>query len=131
SALGRVHPQWYVRGSLGVMSAKVIEDRMSPDRVGQPLNNTSRVSSNLFVRYTPHPWYAEVGVTHLGKRFYTAQNTPQNLPGFTRVDAMLGYTHAHWNFTFAVHNVLNTRYWRSSAMPGSPRAFTLKGTYQF
>lgn len=132
STLGRVHPQWYLRGSLGLMSAKVVEDKASPQREGWPLNNTSRVTSNLFVRYAPRPWYAEVGVTHLGKRLYTtSQGTPENLPGFTRVDAMVGYTHANWNFTFAVHNVFNTRYWRASSMPGSPRAFTLKGSYQF
>ncbi|MDO5087107.1 MAG: TonB-dependent siderophore receptor [Comamonadaceae bacterium] len=132
SAIGRLHPQWYVRGSLGLMSAKILEDRATPARVGRSLNNTARVSSNLFVRYAPRPWYAEVGVTHLGKRHYWSnQGVEQHLPGFTRVDAMLGFNRASWTFTAAVQNVFNKQYWRSSAMPGSPRAVMVKASYEF
>ncbi|RRD56892.1 TonB-dependent receptor [Comamonadaceae bacterium OH2545_COT-014] len=132
SAIGRLHPQWYVRGSLGLMSAKILEDRATPARVGRSLNNTARVSSNLFVRYAPRPWYAEVGVTHLGKRHYWSnQGVEEHLPGFTRVDAMLGFNRASWTFTAAVQNVFNKQYWRSSAMPGSPRAIMVKASYEF
>lgn len=131
NAIGRLHPQWYVRGSLGLMSAKVLEDKQSPARVGRYLDNTSRVSGNLFVRYAPRPWYAEVGITHLGKRYYTEQNVQRRLPGFTRVDAMVGFNRAPWTFTAAVQNVFDKQYWRSSAMPGSPRALMVKASYEF
>lgn len=131
SAIGRLHPQWYVRGSVGLMSAKVVQDRQSPEREGRFLDNTSRVSSNLFVRYAPQPWFAEVGITHLGKRYYTVQNVQHSLPGFTRVDAMIGYHRGPWTFTAAVQNVLDKNYWRSSAMPGSPRALMVKAHLTF
>lgn len=131
-AIGRLHPQWYVRGSFGLMSAKIVEDRETPARVGRSLNHTARVNGNLFVRYAPRPWYAEVGVTHLGQRHYWSnRGVEQHLPAFTRVDAMLGFNRAPWTFTAAVHNVFNTRYWRSSAMPGTPRALMLKASYTF
>ena len=131
NAIGRLHPHWYVRGSLGLMSAKVVEDKQSPVREGRYLNNTARINGNLFVRYAPQPWYAEVGVTHLGKRHYWNGNTEQHLPGFTRVDAMVGFTRAPWTFTAAVQNVFDKQYWRSSAMPGSPRALMVKANYEF
>ena len=132
NVMGRFTPVWYARGSLGLMSAKVLQDKASPHRVGRYLDNTSRISSNFFVRYAPRPWYAEVGVTHLGKRYYyNSQNKENPLPGFTRLDAMIGYTHAGWTFTAAVQNVLDKTYWRSSAMPGSPRAITVKAAYEF
>ena len=44
---------------------------------------------------------------------------------------MIGYTHAGWTFTAAVQNVLDKTYWRSSAMPSSPRAITIKAAYEF
>ncbi len=131
NVIGRLHPQWYVRGSLGLMSAKVVEDRQSPQRVGRYLDNTARVNGNLFVRYVAQPWYAEAGVTHVGKRHYWSGNTAQHLPGFTRVDAMLGFNRAPWTFSVAVQNVFDKKYWRSSAMPGSPRAIMVKANYEF
>lgn len=133
SLMGRVHPQWYVRGSLGLMSAKVVRDAQNPVNEGRYLDNTSRLSSNLFVRYAPNPWFAEVGITRVGTRYYSVRSNPNqlSLPGFTRVDALVGYTKAPWSLTFAVHNVFNKEYWRSSAMPGSPRAFTFKANYEF
>lgn len=131
NVLGRVSTDWYVRGSLGLMSAKVVENRQNRAEEGRYLTNTSRISSNAFVRYAPNPWYAEVGVTHLGKRYYYVSNVEHGLPAFTRVDAMVGYNAAPWTFTLAVQNVFDKQYWRSSAMPGSPRAVTFKASYEF
>ena len=54
SAIGQIIPQkLYLRGSLGVMQAKVVEDKENPNRVGIHLENTSNVTGNLFFRYTP------------------------------------------------------------------------------
>lgn len=137
SALGRLTPQWYLRASLGLMSAKVVQDLQHPQAVGRYLNNTSRRNGNVFVRYIFKPWYVEAGLTYQGKRYgYTnngniATGTLEILPGFTRVDAMVGYSQAPWNFTAAVQNVTNKTYWRSNAMPGSPRALTVKASYEF
>lgn len=135
SAMGRLTPQLYVRASLGVMSAKVEQDIQQPHLVGRHLSNTSPRNGNVFVRYVFKPWYVEAGVTHQGKRFAYTNNTrtgvEQSLPGFTRVDAMVGFSQAPWNFTAAVQNVFDKQYWRSNAMPGSPRSITLKANYEF
>ncbi len=131
NVMGRVHPQWFVRGSLGLMSAKIVENRQNRAEEGRYLTNTARINGNLFVRYAPHPWFAEAGLTHIGKRYYYISNEEHGLPAFTRLDALIGYSAAPWNFTLALQNVTNKKYWRSNAMPGSPRAVMLKASYEF
>lgn len=131
NVMGRVHPQWFVRGSLGLMSAKIVENRQNRAEEGRYLTNTARINGNLFVRYAPRPWFAEAGLTHIGKRYYYDKNEEHGLPAFTRLDALVGYSAAPWNFTLALQNVTNKKYWRSNAMPGSPRAVMLKASYEF
>ena len=135
SAIGQIIPKkLYLRGSLGVMQAKVVEDKDNPDRVGIHLNNTSNVTGNLFFRYTPtENLYGEIGVTGTGKRYgYDSKNKEvTTLPGFARVDAMLGWNHKNVNVTFAAANLLNQKYWRSDAMPGNPRGYTARVNYRF
>ena len=70
NVMGHVHPQWFVRGSLGLMSAKIVENRQNRAEEGRYLTNTARINGNLFVRYAPRPWFAEAGLTHIGKRYY-------------------------------------------------------------
>ena len=131
NVMGRVHPQWFVRGSLGLMSAKIVENRENRAEEGRYLTNTARINGNLFVRYAPRPWFAEAGLTHIGKRYYYISNKEHGLPAFTRLDALVGYSAAPWNFTLALQNVTNKKYWRYNAMPGSPRAVMLKASYEF
>jgi iron complex outermembrane receptor protein len=131
SASGRVAPSWYVRGGVGLMSAKVVEDQQAPANVGLNLQNTAKRNGNLFVRYAPSgPWYGELGVTYISARWSNAANTAR-LPGYTRWDALVGWRAAPWTVTMAVSNLLDTEYWRSNAMPGAPRTFLLSANYQF
>lgn len=131
SASGRLAPSWYVRGGVGFMSAKVVEDQQAPANVGLDLQNTAKRNGNLFVRYAPAgPWYAEVGVTHTSARWSNAANTAR-LPGYTRWDALVGWRAAPWTVTMAVSNLLDKEYWRSNAMPGAPRSFLVSANYQF
>ena len=133
SAIGQIIPKkLYLRGSLGVMQAKVVEDKENPDRVGIHLDNTSNVTGNLFFRYTPtENLYGEIGVTGTGKRYgYDSRNKEvTTLPGFVRTDAMLGWNRKNLNLTFAVGNLFNQKYWRSDAMPGAPRTYTARVNY--
>jgi iron complex outermembrane receptor protein len=69
-------------------------------------------------------------VTHTSARWSNAANTSRT-PGYTRWDGLLGWRAAPWTATLAVSNLLNTRYWRSSAMPGAPRSFLLSVNRQF
>ena len=133
SAIGRVAPNWYVRGSLGLMSAKTVEDAATPHNEGLHLKNTSSVTGNVFVRYTPtQNLYGEVGVTGTGKRYnYTNRGEAAHLPGFARVDALVGWNYKQLNMTLGVANLLNQKYWRSEAMPGNPRSVTARLNYSF
>ena len=84
--------------------------------------------------YTPtENLYGEIGVTGTGKRYgYDSRNKEvTTLPGFARVDAMLGWNHKNVNVTFAAANLLNQKYWRSDAMPGNPRGYTARVNYRF
>lgn len=53
SAAGRVASSWYVRGGVGVTSAKVTEDKLQPALVGKYLVDTALRNGNFFVRYAP------------------------------------------------------------------------------
>ena len=131
SAIGAITRNWYLRGSMGWMSARIVEDVSDPAAVGRRLNNTARFNGNLFVRYAPDErFYGEVGITRVGSRFYQSGNAGYSLPGFNRIDAMIGYNHKAFNVTLGVFNALDKEYWRSSAMPGSPRAYTLRFNYR-
>ena len=135
SAVGKLSEKWYLRGSLGVMSAKVKEDKSNPIFEGKHLNGTSDIQGNLFVRYVPNPtWYGEMGVTHSDERYNynTRTGVDSNIEGFTRVDAMFGYqVNTQLSTTLAVNNLFNTEYWRSGSMPGSPRSFMARLNYEF
>ena len=116
------------------MAAKSVAAPADPAAVGRQLSNTAHFNGNVFVRYAPgEKFYGEIGLTRVGERFYYNGNTNigQTLPGFTRVDMMAGYIHKHWSGTLAVSNLFNKQYWRSSSMPGEPRAFTARLSYRF
>jgi iron complex outermembrane receptor protein len=131
SLAGRVAPSWYVRGGVGLMSAKVAEDRSAPANVGKRLMNTAQRNGNLFLRYAPQgPWYGEIGVTHTSERYSNAANTAR-VPGYTRWDALVGWRAAPWTVTLAISNLLDKDYWRSSSMPGAPRSVLVSANYQF
>lgn len=131
SAAGRVASSWYVRGGVGVTSAKVTEDKQQPALVGKYLVDTALRNGNLFVRYAPQgPWYAEMGVTHTSARWLNAANTSR-VPGYTRWDALVGWRQGAWTATAALSNLLDKEYWRSDAMPGAPRSLLVSVNYQF
>ncbi|MDL0088877.1 TonB-dependent receptor [Campylobacter sp. PS10] len=54
------------------------------------------------------------------------------MPGFARLDMSGGYNfNKNTQITLAVNNVLNKRYWRSSARAGDERSFMLNLHYNF
>lgn len=131
SAAGRVAPFWYVHGGVGIMAAKVTENKANPALEGNYLANTARRNGNVFLRYAPAGnWYAELGVTHTSARYTNDANTSR-VPGYTRWDGLVGWRAAPWTVTLAVSNLTNKEYWRSSSMPGTPRGALLSANYQF
>ncbi len=131
SAAGRVATSWYVRGGVGVTSAKVVQDKQQPALEGKYLLDTALRNGNVFVRYAPQgPWYAEIGVTHTSARWLNAANTSR-LPGYTRWDALVGWRADAWTATLAVSNLADKEYWRATTMPGAPRSVLVSVNYQF
>lgn len=88
-------------------------------------------TGNLFIRYLPTDnVYVETGVTYMGSQ-YTGITNVIKIPGFNRLDAAVGYKNERWGVTAAVNNLTNKSYWRSVAMPGTPRNFLVRLNYEF
>ncbi len=131
SFIGRALEQVYVRGGYSYAEAKISKDAQNPQLVGNRLIGTAKETGNLFVRYLPtDQWYAEIGMTRVGDSWTDKENTIK-LKGFTRADAAIGYSAHPWNVTLAVSNLTNKNYWRSDAMPGTPRSALLRVNYEF
>jgi len=132
--IGQVHEGIYVRSSLGLMNAKVIENKDEPEEEGRFLENTARVNGNIFVRYAPsnQPFYGEAGVTYVGDRYDYDNGKEDNLGSYSKVDALFGWKYnSQTNITLAVSNLFDEDYWSSSRMTGTPRSFTARLNYKF
>ncbi|MEQ4617480.1 MAG: TonB-dependent receptor [Corticimicrobacter sp.] len=131
SLSGRIATNWYVRGGIGLQSAKVVEDASSPDRENQYKSGTGRRNGSLFLTYAPQTgFFAETGLTYVDARWIDIPNT-EKLPGYTRWDAMIGWREAAWQASLAVTNLADREYWRSTSMPGQPRTVLATMTYRF
>lgn len=140
TVIGEIYNGLFVRASVGYMDTEIKEDKNYPELEGEKLRNTSRVQGNIFVRYAPTDiWFAEAGVTHVGKRYNYSHNRKthsvsyeDNLDAYTRVDLMAGYRfNDNLSATVAVHNLTDEDYWRSTSMPGAGRTFLAKINYEF
>lgn len=136
SFIGRVLDNLYVRGGYGYTDAKWKNDSRTTvkdeDRLkDKKLSGISENTGNLFVRYLPtEKWYGEVGATYVGS-YYTTDKNLIKMPDWTRVDAAIGYKDDKWGATFAVNNLTDKEYWRSSSMPGTPRNYLFRVNYFF
>ncbi|MHC9086932.1 TonB-dependent receptor [Luteimonas sp. RIT-PG2_3] len=131
SLAGRLASGWYLRGGVGLQEAKVTEDTVTPANEDKYKLGVARKTGNLFVRYAPEgPWYGELGVTYRGPIYNDAANTSERA-GYTRWDASVGWRLLPWTLTVAVTNLTDTRYWRSTSMPGAPRGLLLSANYIF
>ncbi|WOE31486.1 MULTISPECIES: TonB-dependent receptor [unclassified Acinetobacter] len=131
SFIGQIFDQLYLRGGYGYTDATISKNKRDESLVGNDLRNVSKNTGNLFIRYLPYEkLYSEVGVTYTGS-YYTTDNNNLKMPHWTRIDTAIGYKDNHWGATFAVTNVANKTYWRSSAMPGTPRNYLFRINYFF
>lgn len=131
SFIGKALDNVYIRGGYGYTDAKIKQDKTTPANEGKTLQNIAKHTGNLFVRYLPtEQIYAEAGATYVGD-FYTSLDNTTKIDGFTRLDAALGFKNDNWSITLAANNLTNKNYWRSSAMPGTPRNYLLRVNYLF
>lgn len=137
NVLGEIYKNLYLRSSVGYLKTKIVGDKQQPLNEGLPLNDTTKWQGNVFLRYVNNEkWYLESGVTAYSKRYnYSVSNgvlRDNSIPGFMRVDMSGGYNfNKNTQVTLAVNNVLNKKYWRSSARPGDERSFMLNLHYNF
>lgn len=136
SFIGQVFDHLYLRGGYGYTNAEWKSDSRTnvgeADRLkGKKLSGISENTGNLFVRYLPNEnWYTELGATYVGS-YYTSDKNIVKMPDFTRLDAAIGFKDEKWGATFAVNNLTDKEYWRSSSMPGTPRNYLFRLNYFF
>lgn len=131
SVIGRVLDNLYVRGGYGYNDVKTTKNPTNANEIGKRLQNTSKHTGNIFVRYLPtEQIYAELGATYVDD-FYANNTNTEKIDGFTRLDGAIGFKNDQWSITLAGNNLTNKQYWRSGAMPGTPRNVLLRVNYLF
>lgn len=131
SFIGKVLDNLYIRGGYGYTDAKVKEDKETPALQGNRLKDVSKNTGNIFVRYLPvENFYTELGYTYVGSYYGNKENT-QKAEGFERIDAAMGYKNDSWSASFAINNLTDEKYWRSTSMPGTPRNYLFRMNYYF
>ena len=131
SLTGRLGQAWYVRGGVGLQEVRIVQDRANPANEGRHRQGSAQKTGNLFMRYAPAgAWYGETGVTFRGPIYNDLANTSRR-PGYARWDASVGWRTQPWTITLAATNLANSRYWRSTSMPGTPRSLLLSVNYLF
>ena len=131
SFTGQLFDDIYVRGGYGYKDAVIKEDKNTPINQGKEFTGSSKHTGNLFVRYlATEQVYGEVGATYVGSYYTDTLNTAKS-DDWTRLDAAVGYKNDSWGATFAVSNLTDKEYWRSSSMPGAPRNYLFRLNYFF
>mgnify|MGYP003584096532 CR=1 FL=1 len=137
SFIGKLLDNLYARGGYGYTNAEWTKDSRtnvataSRIKEGNRLTNVSENTGNLFLRYlATEKVYGEIGATYVGS-FYTDNANTAKVDGWTRMDAAIGYKDDKWGATFAINNVTDKEYWRSSSMPGAPRNYLFRLNYFF
>ncbi|OUY06260.1 TonB-dependent receptor [Acinetobacter populi] len=131
SFTGKVFDDFYIRGGYGYKDAKIKEDKATPANEGKQFSGSSKHTGNLFLRYlATDKIYGEIGATYVGSYYTDTANTTKR-DGWTRLDTAFGYKDDKWGATFAINNLTNKEYWRSSSMPGTPRNYLFRVNYYF
>ncbi|WP_430875947.1 TonB-dependent receptor [Gilliamella sp. G0441] len=130
SLIGKLTPKWYINSGIGYQQAQVHKDKKMPANQGKYLPNTSKHSGYLNIRYLPYDnWFTELEVNYKGAMYNDDKNQFKR-PGYTVWNAAIGYQSSSYDITLAVTNLFGKEYWRSSSMPGTPRAVLLTASYK-
>ncbi|GMV69470.1 MAG: ferrichrome-iron receptor [Pseudomonadota bacterium] len=118
--------------SVAWLDAEIAESNALQD--GMPIEgnrppNVARQQGVVWADWAFAPqWTLGGGVYFVSSRYTDNGNTAE-LPGYERLDLMLGYEQAQWALQLNVQNLTDEEYYESgqlrSALPGSPRAAIL------
>lgn len=132
---------WQVYSGYAYLDSKVTSS-IARDS-GQPVQGkrptlTPRHSANLWVTKAIEGGYrAGAGISHVADRFANPGNTV-TLPGYTTVDAMVGYRLAKLDLQLNINNLFDRKYIVSGHgtspllnLPGAPRSVQVTARYNF
>lgn len=130
SVTGQLSSQWYINSGISYQQAKVHKDKKTPANEDKYLPNTAKHSGYVNLRYLPYEnWFTELEVNYKGAMYNDDKNTSRR-PGYALWNAAVGYQSSSFDVTLALTNLLAKTYWRSSSMPGTPRAFLVTASYK-
>jgi len=135
SATGSVRSWWKVYATYANLDARVTRDTSAAPagrRVGLVPSNQFSIWNTFDLSSR---WGAGGGVVHQSRRFTSFSNTVE-LPGFTRVDAVVYYQAGRYRLAMNAENLFNAAYYPSAhndnnISPGAPRNvhLTLRATF--
>lgn len=130
SVTGQLSSQWYINSGISYQQAKVHKDKKTPANEDKYLPNTAKHSGYVNLRYLPYEnWFTELEVNYKGSMYNDDKNTSKR-PGYVLWNAAVGYQSPSFDVTLALTNLLAKTYWRSSSIPGTPRAFLVTASYK-
>ncbi|WP_118178405.1 TonB-dependent receptor [Paraburkholderia phosphatilytica] len=136
SATGHITDKWQIFGGYTYMDARIVKARDGTQ--GNVPANTPRNTLTLWSTYsfTPH-WQIGGGPTYMSAR-YAANTNLVRVGGYTRWDAMAGYTQKKWDVQLNLLNLTNKRYYDAlipsdggRSVPGIGRTLLATGNYRF
>lgn len=130
SMIGQLTSSWYINSGIGYQQAKVHKDNKTPANKGKYLSNTAKNSGYLSIRYLSNEnWFTELEFNYKGS-MYNDDNNQFKRSGYGIWNSAIGYQSKSYDITLALTNLSGKKYWRSSSMPGTPRAFLLTASYK-
>lgn len=132
--IGKLNDRTNITANYAYLDAKVTEDT-NLNRVGRRNENAPRNAANVWVYYQLPFWNLSAGV---GTSYVSRRPTFDTLviPGYTIVNASLGWTRGPLRLTATMDNLANRRYFiggygATTLFPGSPRVWLLSSTFSF
>jgi catecholate siderophore receptor len=125
SAAGNLAPRWTLYGGYAHLDARITED-IAAAPAGRAVGLVPRSQLTLWSTYDiSKRWGAGGGLLN-HTRMFTAFSNAVELPGFTRVDAVVYYRLKGYRVAVNAENLLNTRYYPTAngdnnISPGAPR----------
>jgi catecholate siderophore receptor len=128
-------PKWTLFGGYSLLNARITENTTSAP-AGRLVGLVPRSQFNVWSTYDlSDRWGGGGGVVRQTKMFASFSNQVE-LPGFTRVDAVVYYRVHRYRLALNAENVLDTTYYATAngdnnISPGSPRNVQLSVRVMF
>jgi iron complex outermembrane receptor protein len=114
-AVGRLKRNWQVNLGYTYLDPKVTEDS-DPTTIGKQEIFLPKQTASIFSTYTLEAGPLQglsfgAGARYVGSEPTAYDGSTKAIPGYSLLDASLGYTHASWTVQVNLHNLLDRRYY--------------------